>query len=99
MTYYFHLIFRADILCFLVLFHTKFQCCFVLFDTKWHEMIRWSKAVFDHILKQLLIKLFILNVPFITALSYAKTAAFLNKRQPLHVPAIRIKSGKFGARI
>ena len=58
----------------------------MIFDTKRHEMIRWSKAVFDHILKQLLIKLFISNVPFIVALSYAKTAAFLNKNQPFQTP-------------
>ena len=58
-------------------------------------MIRWPKAVFDHILKQLLTKLFYFNTPFIVALSYAKTAAFLNERQTLPVPAIRVKSEKF----
>ena len=42
-----------------VLIYCAFQCCFVIFDTKRHEMIRWPKVVFDHILKQLLIKLFI----------------------------------------
>lgn len=78
--------FCTDILCFLVLFRPKFQCCFVIFDTKQHEMIRWPKAVFDHILRQLLIKLFISNVPFIVALSYAKIVAFPNERQPLPVP-------------
>ena len=80
----FDILFPSYILCwYIVLFSVILFEISVLFRDIWYQTARndtLTKGRFWPYLKQLLIKLFISNVPFIIALSYAKTAAFLNPK-------------------